>query len=181
MKIYIIIYLTIGVLSNIIGPLAKKVNKIVKETRSSTITRLINKSNAKRREDLLIEIILRTLTLLFFPILYISLVVEFFRYNYTPPWLKKILNDPRLYYSRMGDFGAISCLECDFKQDIVSFLHGADNWSRTGYQCQECGKFLVIDNKLHFTDGKKCDCGGDLDRDVIDLYPLFLLKKSYQR
>lgn len=164
MKIYLIIYLTIAVLSNTIGPLAKKVNSVVKETRSMTITRLINKPNAKKREDLFIEIILRTLAILFFPILYISLLIEYFRFTYTPSWLKKELNDSRLYYWKMGGAGTIMCKDCDFKQDIVSFLHGVDDWNRTGYQCQQCGKFLEIKNKLHLSVVKKCDCGGDLNR-----------------
>ena len=108
---------------------------------------------------------LRTFSILFFPILYIALVVEFFRFKYTPPWLKKILNDPRLYYWRIGGAGIIRCQECDFEQSIISFLHGANNWNKTGYQCQNCGKFQEIENDLHGSTVKKCDCGGGLDRE----------------
>jgi hypothetical protein len=164
MKIFLISYLAIGILSNFIGPSARKLNSVIKETRSATITRLINKPKVKKREDLFIEVILRILTIFFFPILYIALVVEFFRFSYTPPWLKKILNDPRLYYWRMGGFGTIRCLECDFKQDIVSFLHGIDS-CETGYQCQRCGKFhALVENDMHPDANKQCNCGGDLDR-----------------
>jgi hypothetical protein len=164
MKIFLISYLSIGILSNIIGPSAKKLNSVVKETRSATITRLLNKPKVKKREDLFIEVILRILAILFFPILYISLVVEYFRFSYTSPSMKKILNDPHLYYWRMGGFGTIRCFNCDFEQDIVSFLHRIDDW-KTGYQCQKCGKFQVIENETHGSDCKKCDCGGDLERE----------------
>jgi hypothetical protein len=165
MKIFMIAYLMTGILSNFIGPAAKKVNSVFKQTRSATITRLLNKSVAKKREDLFIEVILRILTILFFPILYIALVVEFFRFKYTSPSLKKELNDPHLYYWRMGGFGTIRCLDCDFIQDIVSFLHGI-NSCETGYQCQRCGKFhALVENDLHLDANKQCNCGGDLDRE----------------
>jgi hypothetical protein len=41
--------------------------------------------------------------------------------------------DKRLFFTAMGGKGKIQCSECDFQQEIVSFLHGA-NWNNTGYQ-----------------------------------------------
>lgn len=58
--------------------------------------------------------------------------------------IRKIYDD-RLYFIKMGGAGTISCLECGFEQEIVSFLHGV-SWDSTGYQCQKCGKFHAIEN-----------------------------------
>lgn len=77
-------------------------------------------------------------------------------------------NDSRLYFAGMGGAGTIHCLECNFQQKIVSFLHGA-NWNNTGYQCQKCGKFHEIENEKSNFWRKRCKCRGKLDRDK----PLF--------
>lgn len=162
---FMIFYLSIGIISNFIGPLAKRVNNITKGTRSTTISKLLKKPKVKKREDLFIEVVLRILTILFFPIIYIIIAIEFCWLYYPRPWLRKILNDHRLYYWRMGGSGTIRCLECDFEQNIISFLHGVDDWNRIGYQCQKCGKFQVIENDLHIPEVKKCECGGNIDRE----------------
>ena len=167
----LIIYLTIGLLSNVIGPVANRLNKTIKETRSAKITRLINKPAAKKREDLFIEVMLRILTILFFPVVYVALLIEFFRFKFQWPWLYSMSKDNRLYYWRMGGCGKIQCLECNFEQDIVSFLHGV-NKNITGYQCQECGKFHEIHNRSPFSLIKKCDCGGELDREKPIFCPI---------
>jgi hypothetical protein len=72
-------------------------------------------------------------------------------------------SDKYLYFWKMGGAGIISCLECNYKQKIVSFLHGFD-WNNTGYQCQECGKFHEIICDSDITIRKRCDCGGHLSR-----------------
>lgn len=64
----------------------------------------------------------------------------------------------------MGGKGTFKCSECNFQQEIVSFLHGA-NWNNTGYQCQECGKFHEIILDMDNFKKMKCECGGKLDRD----------------
>jgi hypothetical protein len=76
---------------------------------------------------------------------------------------RKIYDD-RLYFTRMGGAGTILCLECNYEQEIVSFLHGVD-WDSTGYQCQKCGKFHEIECEKSSFWRRRCDCGGKLDRD----------------
>ena len=73
-------------------------------------------------------------------------------------------DDNRLYYWKMGGKVIISCVECDFDETIVSFLHGL-SWTSSGYQCQKCGKFHAIEHDMSNSKGKSCDCGGKLDRD----------------
>jgi hypothetical protein len=72
--------------------------------------------------------------------------------------------DKHLYFTTMGGKGKIQCLECNFQQEIVSYLHGV-NWNNTGFQCQKCGKFHEINLDMDNSKKKKCDCGGKLDRD----------------
>jgi hypothetical protein len=72
--------------------------------------------------------------------------------------------DNCLYFTRMGGKGIIKCLECNFEQEIVSFLHGV-NWDSTGYQCQKCGKFHEIECESKRWRRKRCECGGKLERD----------------
>ena len=85
------------------------------------------------------------------------------------------VDDNLLYYNRIGGAGIISCNECDFKQEIVSFTHGYKT-STTGYQCKECGKFHKITDDNIKSNIFNCECGGKLERD----FPLFCPKcKSY--
>ena len=85
------------------------------------------------------------------------------------------VEDNLLYYNRIGGAGIISCNECDFKQEIVSFTHGYEI-STTGYQCKECGKFHKITDDNIKSNIFNCECGGKLERD----FPLFCPKcKSY--
>jgi len=87
--------------------------------------------------------------------------------------LKKIepdsKNDNLTYYWKMGGARILRCNNCDFKQDIVSFLHGADSWSNTGFQCQDCGEIHEIEYDTETSLGRLCDCGGVLSREE----PLF--------
>ena len=82
--------------------------------------------------------------------------------------------DNFLYFTNMGGAGKIHCNLCELSQDIVSFLHGfgEDPWSYSGYQCQQCGMFHAIEHDMDNTAGKKCECGGQLERDK----PLFCPK-----
>ena len=74
------------------------------------------------------------------------------------------MDDNLIYYWKMGGVGTIFCNKCDFNQEIVSFLHGR-NWSNTGFQCQNCGKFHEIECDSENSLGKLCDCGGVLSRE----------------
>jgi DNA-directed RNA polymerase subunit M/transcription elongation factor TFIIS len=172
MKIFLITYFLIGVSSNIVGPLAKRLNKTSKVTNSSKITGLLNKPKVKNEVGFLTEIILITLTILFYPIMYLLLMIDFFFVRRPKPW------DNYLYYWRIGGAGAIKCLKCDFKENIISFLHGADDdWNKTGYQCQKCGKFHVIENGLNISEIRKGNCGGDLEREKPIFCPKCKTKK----
>ena len=72
-----------------------------------------------------------------------------------------------LYHLDMGGKGVISCNECDFKQEIVSFLHGfgKNPWICRGFQCQSCGKFHDIERIDGKYDKTECECGGILENE----------------
>ena len=78
--------------------------------------------------------------------------------NGNPPFEKEA--DRQLYYKHMGGQGTISCYDCGYKSEIVSFLHGVNN-AVSGYQCQGCGSFQSLKTIKPLT----CSCGGELSRD----------------
>jgi predicted nucleic acid-binding Zn ribbon protein len=78
-------------------------------------------------------------------------------------------DDGKLRFSHMGGKGNFYCTECGYSQELVSFLHGISDWSKTGYQCQKCGKFHEIVRDHELTEEPECDCGGSLSREK----PLF--------
>lgn len=84
---------------------------------------------------------------------------------------KDILEQPErseeLFFHHMGGAGAITCNSCGYHQQLVSFIHSfpMDKWNKTGFQCQECGKFHEIENEQKLEEPIKCDCGGILSLD----------------
>ena len=66
-----------------------------------------------------------------------------------------------LYYQHMGGAGTVICIDCGFKEEIISFIHGHgdDNWANVGHQCQSCGKFHTLDSN---SENLVCSCGGKL-------------------
>ncbi|MDR0834657.1 MAG: hypothetical protein LBN93_10840 [Candidatus Symbiothrix sp.] len=78
--------------------------------------------------------------------------------------------DNSLYYSRMGGAGKITCKECGYSKDTVSFVHGSYD-AVIGYQCQSCGKFHEIEShskeyhKINIVHPLVCECGGKLSCD----------------
>jgi len=92
----------------------------------------------------------------------------------------------KLYFSHLGGLDTISCFDCGYKEDVVSFLHGlkrADcdkdcededcdeesdecfEGAAIGYQCQSCGKFHELNEIENKVKPLICPCGGELSRD----------------
>ena len=65
-------------------------------------------------------------------------------------------------FSSMGGRGNLTCLDCGYKQQITSFLHGVNRWYRAGYQCQTCGEITAIESNDRWK--TICRCGGKLSR-----------------
>lgn len=154
---------------NFIGPLSNKITKAINKIKNISLADILTeKPPIPVWKKLLFEMTIRTLVLCFYPLLYIIILIDYLRSNnnenISPP---KTKDDNLLYYWKMGGAGTVTCNNCNYKQKIVSFLHGHDenSWNNTGFQCQECGKFHEIEYDMNNSQGKICICGGVLSRD----------------
>ena len=175
MKIAILIYLIIGVLLKIVGPLAKKIMEAISNYKKPSFAdKLSGREPKSKWPIILFELTFRILILLFYPILYLIITIDYFHSKFPKEIVKHIDKDNRLYFCKMAGAGKIKCNVCDYEAEIISFLHGhgSNKWSNTGFQCQKCGKFHHIKNDLNNSRGKKCECGGNLEREK----PLFCPK-----
>jgi len=84
-----------------------------------------------------------------------------------------------LFFVRMGGMGTISCENCAFEEEIISFWHSHETdikkaWYKSGYQCQSCGSFKTLMNDDLGSEfvPDLCSCGGKLSRE----FPLFCPK-----
>jgi Zn finger protein HypA/HybF involved in hydrogenase expression len=80
-----------------------------------------------------------------------------------------------LKFQYMGGHGKLSCNDCDFQQPQTSFIHGIST-SRSGYQCQACGKLTSNTRTQNDTQETNraalvCECGGKLERDQVLFCP----------
>jgi hypothetical protein len=71
--------------------------------------------------------------------------------------------DKQLYYHHMSGQGTISCYDCGYKDEIVSFLHGVND-AAWGYQCQSCVSFHTLNDSQRAAKPLICSCGGELNR-----------------
>lgn len=169
----LIVYFLIGVLMNIIGPIAKIINK-----RSPILNQLFHNDIKKAKTSwnkILFELFFRIICIIFFPILLLGILIDFQKFKHTMKLFVLVFQDINLvFFSDLGGEGTLKCNSCNFNQEIVSFIHGfgTNEWSETGFQCQKCGKFHSIENDLENSKNKKCECGGLLDREE----PLFCPK-----
>lgn len=176
MKTALFIYLFIGIVFNLLGPLARKIRGSVAEIREPSLSDLVlERDPVPSWKKVAFEVILRALAIVFYPILYLVLLYDYYQEKSQGGDITPIgIEDNYLYFSIMGGAGTIHCNVCDFSQDIVSFLHGfgEDPWSNSGYQCQQCGKFHEIERDTKNAMGQRCECGGNLEREM----PLFCPK-----
>jgi len=182
MKIALIIYLIIGIISNLLGPLAKVVKETVLDVKDPSRSNVnYEPPTISKRKVISLEITLRFLVLCFSPIGYAVLLKDHYNdlkkeHDYkiqeemaNKKKLKDIIdNKSFLFFKDTHGGGLISCPGCGFTQEIIGFTHGFDDPCpfSEGNQCQSCGKFQEID----FLGDKrgspeKCSCGGKLSRE----------------
>lgn len=170
MKIVLLGYLFLGLMVNFIGPLAKKINEeFAKLNTSSLVDKLLDKTPTPNWKKILFKSVFRIICFVFYPILYIIITYDYFHSKKPINDLKtEFKDDGLMYYWKMGGAGAINCNECDFNSEIVSFLHGhgPESWNNSGFQCQNCGKFHEIECDMNNSKDEKCECGGELVRDM---------------
>ena len=150
-----VIYLTIGVLLVIIGPLARMINER-------------ERTPVQQWKRILLEIVLRILCIALYPIILLVMAVDFHRSKSVNKYMEAREGDNSLYFSNsIPGAGIIKCNRCDFSQEVVGLVHGFEPnpWSRAGVQCQNCGKFHTIRRSNENSEDIKCECGGNLDRE----------------
>ena len=140
-----LIYFIIGILLSFVGPLAKNTNDYISKFKEPSLLDAMVGAMSKRKK-IIAEVLIRIMTLLFYPLFLVLICIDFFR-------SKSIMKvqgyepiDNNLYYSRMGGAGIIKCNVCDFNEEITSFLHGfpPDNWSSSGYNVK------IAENSIKF-------------------------------
>lgn len=184
MSTYLLIYLGIGILFNIIGPLATQLRNEMRELRKQTVP--VEIVHDRRRKLLLTELIFRSLIILLYPVAYLIWFKDIYisnrdkkgrgkrnrkvqvEYEREMEKRKRALLENRtfVYFRDAPGSGTIKCHGCGFREDIVSFTHGfgSETPFTRGYQCQKCGKFHKVQflGKSMISPYLKCSCGGDL-------------------
>ena len=169
MLVSINIYLSLGIISVLLGPLSKDLAKEIK------ITQPDNSKTFKLRKTLF------TLSIILFGIL----LYPIFYYSYFFQNQKKISNfkpriyeEGKLYFDRIPGTGNIICKDCGHTENMTCFTHGIDSKTgkrngHKGFQCKDCGKlYAIINFELEKSIVKNCDCGGTIQREL----PLFCPK-----
>lgn len=77
---FLIIYLSIGVLMNFIGPVAKHMNKKIEEVRNLELYEILtDRPQTPKYKKIIYELYLRAITVLLYPILIILIFIDFLR------------------------------------------------------------------------------------------------------
>lgn len=177
MIIFLFLYLSIGILSNIFGPVSGYINQDFRKIKEiASLKHNARDERFSKGRILFSEIRNRILTVLLFPVLYLYLFIKY---------LIKIINRKR--YSRnnwkTSGRGTIHCNICGYNQDIVSLRNGSvsSSLSNPRYQCQSCGKLYQSGSSNEILLDLKCDCGGNLERENLLNCPVCKTKSiSYE-
>jgi len=136
------IYLVVGVFLATVGPGRKGIADAVGKIRGSPIAPAIVGEPPPPWKLILFWVVLTGGFILFWPFLIRGVLQEDKPAVPADPdeWFP---GDERLWWEHMGGVGTVSCLDCDFAQEVTSFTHGGRS-SKTGVQCQACGQFTSI-------------------------------------
>jgi hypothetical protein len=186
---YLLIYLTGGIIFNLAGPLAVQIRREMADLRLQTVP--VEHVLLRRRKLLISELVFRTLVLILYPVAYAMWFADLYRDRKNSATRivrqekarreieaekekrKRALLEHRnfVYFNENQGGGTIKCHGCGFREDIVSYIHGARRPFTRGFQCQKCGKFhqIQIIGSKTITPWLKCACGGELS----NIRPLF--------
>jgi hypothetical protein len=136
------IYLVAGMLLATVGPGRKGIADAVRKIRGSPIAPSIVGESPPQWKLIFFRVLLIGGFILFWPFLIWGVLQEDKPEVPADPdeWFP---GDERMRWESMGGVGTLSCLECDFAQEVTSFTHGGRS-SNTGVQCQACGQFTSI-------------------------------------
>ncbi len=186
MLAYLIIYIVLGLILRIFGPMAKAINN---EVMNNAWKRYFNiglyslSTKPPLWKIIIFDLFLTTAVTILWPIL---LIMYIFKIRTGQSELEKSIN-PELenlpavdssneikffYLDGMKSLGAVGegiirCNDCSHQEKISIATHGRDDKGEFigyyGFQCQKCGCFKTLSDP---DDGDKhlCKCGGELSR-----------------
>jgi len=132
------IYVTLGLLLATLGPAGKSIRREVEKTRGTEFTNAMMQREAPSEKKLFFfKLIIILGFSLLWPFLLWGALKE--NKNYEVSSDSDDFERKGLKFQHMGGHGKLSCNECNFSESLTSFTHGISS-SRTGYQCQVCGK-----------------------------------------
>jgi hypothetical protein len=159
-------YLTVGIILLFFGPLKDAVSKAVTDNEPSPfVDVIVGRQPASIAKLLLFKIVLSVAVILFW-IVFLPSEMKNKAYNNNI----NIPEDTRLRFQSMGGAGIITCIDCGYTKNIISFIHGIDD-STSGYQCKACGEFVEIENAFEDSIEGGCKCGGTVMRDEVLFCP----------
>jgi hypothetical protein len=184
------IYVILGLFLATLGPAGKSIRREVEKTRGTEFTNAMMQREAPSEKKLFFFKLTLILGFsLLWPFLLWGALKENKNYEVQPD--SDDFQNKGLKFQYMGGHGKLSCNECNFSESLTSFIHGIDS-SRTGYQCQACGKFSSrIRTQRHrrskdeiqeaqeirnesgsaYAASLICECGGKLNREQILFCP----------
>ena len=168
------IYVTLGLFLATLGPAGRSIRREVEKTRGTEFTNAIMQREAPSEKKLFFFKLTLILGFsLLWPFLIWGALKENKHYEVQP--VSDDFEHKGLKFQYMGGHGKLSCNDCDFQQSQTSFIHGIST-SRTGYQCQACGKLTSNTRTQNYTQATNraallCECGGKLERDQVLFCP----------
>ena len=175
-EVSFIVYLLIGAIFVLIGPIKRMISEETTKARGHPIANAImGRQEVPTAKILAFQLTLTVVAIVIWPVALWSVMKsnaeerrELEQWQQT----KRL----GLEYTGMGGAGTIRCNDCGFHQGIVSFLHGeteSGNFSaETGVQCLSCGRFTSRKNPNDSDSNRHtCECGGILSRDHILFCP----------
>ena len=189
-EIGLLLYWIAGLLLGTIGPAGRSIQREVENARGTEFTNAIMQRKPPSEKKLFF---FKLTLILGFSLLWPFLLWGALKENEKHE-MKPNSNDSRsegIKFQYLGGHGTLSCNQCNFSESLTSFIHGIDS-SRTGYQCQACGKFasrIRIQrhrrSKVEIQEAQEirnesgsayeasliCECGGKLNREQILFCP----------
>ena len=157
------------------GPIIREMKRVLDQPLLLTL------SHEKRRNDPQTRkmhrrirgahIVIRTLIILFHPVFLLLWIYskhqekKHYRQYLENKHEAKPDQEKRLYFHNGGGVGDIYCEDCGYTEHITRFVHNVPQHAIRGLQCQECGKFHIVEGKDPDLSSLRCDCGGKLSRE----------------
>ena len=170
------VYLLIGAVLGTIGAAGKNISEEVQRARGTPFTNGV--MEREQPSELKLTLFRLTVTIgfiLLWPLFIYGIVKERRADAASSNAFQEKLSQGLWFQYNMGGCGTVTCQDCKCSESVTSFIHGI-NSSRTGFQCQACGKLEAIDSggpgrANEYAKSLTCECGGSFERDKVLFCP----------